>query len=181
MNYLLHNQYSERLTFRLLQKEDYPAWLKFFKSDEATQYLALDEFPTAEAKCDEWFEKCRYRYENKLGGLNALVDRYTNQFIGMCGLLIQEVDGKREFEIGYSILPAYWGRGYALEAASKCRDFAFENDLAEYLISIIHKENEKSVRVAIKNGMTLWKSTEFWNLPVNVYRINKKDWYTLEK
>jgi RimJ/RimL family protein N-acetyltransferase len=89
----------------------------------------------------------------------------------MCGLLVQEVDGIKELEIGYSLHPAFLGKGYATEAAMKMRDFAFENNFADSLISIVHVDNLKSANVALRNGMTLEKTTNFKEIPVNIFRI----------
>jgi RimJ/RimL family protein N-acetyltransferase len=90
----------------------------------------------------------------------------------MCGLLVQEVDGINELEIGYSLHPAFWRKGYATEAAQKCRDFAFENNFAESLISIVHVENQQSAKVALRNGMKPEKTTIYKEIPVNIFRIH---------
>lgn len=73
-------------------------------------------------------------------------------------------------------MPEFRGLGYALEAAQKCRDFAFQNQLADSLISIIHPDNIASQQVALKNGMKLSKQTNYSNLPVNIYRISTAEW-----
>jgi len=89
--------------------------------------------------------------------------------------LVQEVDGIQELEIGYTIIPAYWNQGYATEAARKCKEFAFENNFADSIISIIHVENIRSEMVARKNGMQLDKTTSFKGFPVNIFRIRRSD------
>ncbi len=58
----------------------------------------------------------------------------------------------------------------------KCRDYAFENNFADSIISIIHVENINSEKVAINNGMVKTKTTQFKEMPVNIFRINKTDW-----
>lgn len=103
--------------------------------------------------------------------MNVLTLKTTGNLIGLCGLLIQTVGGIQELEIGYSVLPQYWYKGYATEAAKKCREFAFGNKLAESLISIIHIDNIPSQRVAIKNGMYLDKTTTYTNNQVHIFRV----------
>ncbi len=80
--------------------------------------------------------------------MNALIKKENYAFVGQCGL-IHTVDGVEELEIGYSLMPEFRGKGYALEAAKKCKDFAFENNLSDSLISIIHIDNKESEKVAI--------------------------------
>lgn len=177
MNYLLEGEETERLKFRLLKKEDFNDWLPLFKVDKVADFLAFDPSLSPEELCEAWFEKIFYRYENGLGGMNVLVDKQTNRLVGQCGLLIQIVEDKQRLEIGYSILPEFWQKGYASEAAQKCKDFAFENDLWDSLISMIHVDNIGSEKVAIKNGMSLEKTLEdYKGCPANIFRIDKEEW-----
>lgn len=103
--------------------------------------------------------------------MNALIDKTSNTLIGQCGLLAQTVDDIEELEIGYSILPKYWKKGYASEAAKKCKKYAFENGFAKSLISIIHIDNIPSQKVAANNGMYLDKTTTYKDNPVHIFRV----------
>ena len=170
---LLDGEESERLIFRKVREDDFDAWLPFHEEPESMRYFVGEPEEPAVA-CRKWFDKVFHRYENDLGGLNALISKETGEFIGMCGLLIQTVDGIQELEIGYSMLPLQWGKGYASEAAIKCKEYAVANRLSESIISIIHIENIGSRKVAQKNGMTLDKKTDFKGIPVDIYR------YTLD-
>lgn len=92
--------------------------------------------------------------------------------VGLSGLLVQEVDGLREVEIAYSILPPqYWRKGFASEAAKTCRDFAKDNALCESLISIISTNNLPSQKVATSIGMKVDKTTEYHGNKVYIFRI----------
>lgn len=175
MKYLLTGEESERLKFRLLEKNDFETWVPFFENSDTARFLALDPKNTQEELCDFWFDKAFNRYKNDLGGMNVLIDKTSGEFIGQCGLLVQEVEGKTRLEVGYSILPKFWGKGFAAEAAIKCKEFAFEKNFTESLISIIHPENIASEKVAIKNGMSLIKQIEgdFLGMPANLFQINK--------
>ena len=112
------------------------------------------------------------RYAKDLGGMNALIHKSTEAFVGMAGLLVQQVDGRSELEIGYSLLPGFRGSGFATEAAVHAKQHAFKRQLAESLISIIHIRNIPSQQVALRNGMQLEKSTTYKDNPVFIYRIN---------
>jgi [ribosomal protein S5]-alanine N-acetyltransferase len=171
MKYLLNNEYTRRLHFRKLETGDWDTWLTFFKDPLLGKYWkAADSDPVT--LCDRWFEKNFYRYDHGLGGMNALIDRVTQTFIGQCGLLIQTVDGVEELEVAYSIMPEHRNKGYASEAALKCITYAFKKQWHESIISIIHVENVESERVAIKNNLKLSTRTIYDNNPVNIYRIH---------
>lgn len=172
MNLLLEGQETARLEFRNLRASDFETWLPFYHNPLSTLYWnGLPQDP--ETACREYFDKIFYRYDNKLGGMNALIHKNSKEFIGQCGLLIQEVDGIKEVEIGYSILPKYWRQAYATEAAKKCKDFAFANRLTASLISIIHVDNIPSQKVALTNGMRLEKTTLYKNNPVHIFRVKR--------
>lgn len=171
-NFLLEGQETERLVFRKFVPSDFEAWLPFHQDPRSSQYWeGLPQDPIQ--ACKEQFERLFERYDTNLGGMNALTQKVSGKLIGMCGLLVQTVDETRELEIGYSILPEYWKKGYATEAAIKCKAYAFENKLANSLISIIHIDNVPSQKVALNNGMYLDITTVYKNNPVDIFRIDR--------
>lgn len=171
-NYLLEGESSDRLFYRKMLPTDFDDWLPFYHNPLSTKHW--DGLPSDSiTACKEQFTRVFERYENELGGMNALVLKETQQLIGICGLLVQNVDEIEELEIGYSILPEFWLQGFAIEAAQKCKDFAFKNNFTESLISIIHIDNVPSQKVAIKNGMYLDKTTTYKDNPVHIFRVNQ--------
>ena len=170
MDYLLEGEETNRLLFRKLYRTDFDTWLPFHQNPLTSQYWS-SEHPDPETACQQWFDKIFYRYDKKLGGMNVLIDKKTGELIGQCGLLVQTVDHMEELEIGYSIMPHYWNKGYATEAAKKCKEHAFKNDMAQSLISIIHIAQMASQKVAINNGMFMEKTTTYKDNPVHIFRV----------
>lgn len=171
-DYLLEGQETERLLFRKLAPSDFDAWLPFHQDKRTSEFwYGLPENP--KVACEQDFERTFDRYQNNLGGKQALLLKSTGELIGLCGLLIQEVDGARELEIAYSLLPEYWGQGFASEAAEKCKAYAFENVLAKSLISIIQVDNLPSQKVALHIGMVLGKTTTYSDNEVHIFRIDR--------
>ncbi|SFR52860.1 Protein N-acetyltransferase, RimJ/RimL family [Robiginitalea myxolifaciens] len=170
-NYLLEGFETERLLLRCFRPEDQQKWLEFFLDPSSTAYW--EGIPAdPEQACREQFERLFERYEKGLGGMNALIEKSSDQLAGMCGLLVQDIDGIQELEIGYSLLTPFRGKGYASEAARLCRDTAFENRWTPSLISIIHRDNTPSMRVAEGLGMKRDKQTVYKDNPVWIYRIH---------
>lgn len=181
-NYLLEGNETERLRFRKLSWDDFDAWQELFISDEVAIFLGLDPKLSKKELTQMWFDKTFSRYENNSGSMNALIDKESNRLVGQSGLLVQTIEGERRLEVGYSILPEFWRKGYAYEAANACKNYAFENDLADNLISVIEPGNVGSEKVALKNGMTLEKRIEENNgAPFNVFSISKEDWLKTRK
>jgi len=180
MKYLLDNQQTSRLLFRKIALSDVGQWLPFFEDPRAHQYW-LSENKPPRLQCDAWYARQQQRYDEDLGGMNALIEKSSGRLIGHAGLLIQQVDGQNELEVAYSLLPAFWGKGYATEAALRCRDYAFENDFAGTLISIISIANIPSTNVALRNGMQVDKQTVYHDNRVNIFRVTRVQWEGLRQ
>lgn len=172
MNYLLKDQETERLYFRKVTNADFDSWLPLFKEEHVATFLGIPIELSQREQCEFWFNKVSHRYKNNLGGMNALIDKTSKQLIGQAGLLVQNVENEERLEIGYSILPQYWNKGFASEAAIKCKNYCFENNLSQNLISMMHVDNKASEIVALKNGMSLEKQVDEFL----VYSIDRKEW-----
>jgi RimJ/RimL family protein N-acetyltransferase len=138
--------------------------------------------PYDRAGIEQWIERNRQRYQDDGVGLWAMeltktqdseVQSEVRQIIGDCGIILQEVEGERLYEIGYHLRRDFWGQGFATEAAIACRDWAFAHLKANRLISLIRAENLPSRRVAERNGMTVWKEVNWRGLPHYVYSIER--------
>jgi len=177
MKYLLEGQETERLKFRLLGASDFDRWERLFEADNAALFLGFDPSLPPRELCQLWFDKVHHRYKHDLGGMNVLVDKNTNLMVGQCGLLVQTVEEVERLEVGYSVLPEFWGQGFASEAAQKCKNFAFENSFTESLISIVHIDNIGSEKVARKNGMTVEKNiANYKGFPIKLFGITQEEW-----
>lgn len=172
MKYLLTGKQTDRLQFRLVTKDDFEVWLPLFKEENVAKFLAISEDLSPYKQCEFWFKKVFHRYENGLGGMNALIEKQSGEFIGQCGLLVQTVEDEERLEIGYSILPKYWNKGYAQEAAKTCKNLCFERGYTNNLMSMMHIDNMGSEIVAKKNGMTFEKRIGDYN----VFSITKDKW-----
>jgi ribosomal-protein-alanine N-acetyltransferase len=168
---------TPRLTTRFLTAGDATAWEGFFNSDIATAYIPIDRSLSVAEQASVWIGRQLARYREGTLGMQVLIGKEAGDFIGMCGLLVQEVDGKREIEVGYHLLPRHWGKGYATEAAMKFRDYGFENNIADSIVSIIHPFNERSQKVAVRNGMTLVANDAVCRgSAYHLFRITRTEW-----
>jgi ribosomal-protein-alanine N-acetyltransferase len=162
---------SRRLITRFITAKDVIPWTEFFKSPEAIELFPTFGLHTIEERVQHWIVRQLIRYSENRYGLQMLIHKETGELIGQCGLLLQEVDGIKELEVGYHIISKHWGNGYAPEAARLFLDFAVEHDLADSVISIIDIRNSKSIRVAEKNGLQRDKQTRWMEKDVFIYRI----------
>ncbi|HEU0013803.1 MAG TPA: GNAT family N-acetyltransferase [Longimicrobium sp.] len=169
---------TERLLLRTPAEADFVELQRMHADPLMHRYLGGPA--TAE---DEYWRGARERWaahHREHGfGLWATVRKDDGRLLGRVGLLSQEVDGERHVEVAYALSPEFWGRGYALEAARACRDWAFHTLDVPHLVSLILPANERSIRVAERNGMTFWKEADFKEYRVRVYRITRAEWQAL--
>jgi len=167
---------TARLITRFLTPDDAAVWVEYCSDPVATRFTAM-EGKTPEEMAQEGIALSLKRYKENSFGLQALISKETGAFIGKSGLLLQEVNGENEIEVGYHLLPKYWGKGYASEAAQKFRDYAFERHLTDSVVSIIHAHNMPSKKVAVRNGMKLVDPNAiFRGKEYELFRITRKEW-----
>ena len=126
----------------------------------------------------EWIDRQRKRYAADGHGLwlvEALPGTASRgEPVGQVGLVTQEIDGRREPEIGYLIHSRFWRRGYATEAALAVREEAFGRFAYDHAISLIRPENLPSQGVARRLGMAPVRETLFRGLPHLVFRVTRE-------
>lgn len=143
---------TERLRLRRLTPEDRPAVA-------ALEWLDTDRVLTRSLD----------GYERHGHALWAMIDKADGSFVGLCGPIVQEVEGETELEVGYHLLPAHRGRGLATEAARAVMGYAFETLGAGRVISIILPDNAASIAVARRNGLVREREARFRGLDVLIY------------
>ncbi len=102
------------------------------------------------AKVRAWIEWNLRNYEEFGFGLWALELKVESRFVGDCGLTYQDVEGRRELEIGYHVTERERGKGYATEAARACLEFGFTRTSCERICSIVRPPNTASCAVAAR-------------------------------
>ena len=172
---------TDRLRLEPVTIEMFDDWMPLFAIPEVGTFLSMPEELNQRERCDRWFEKSLKRYDDKTGGMNALIDKQSGKLIGKCGLLEQDIDGNKFLEVGYSILPEYWGKGYATEAAIYIKNLGFElghdKSYGDFIISVIHEQNKGSQQVAIRNGMRRFKEyPDYESKRFYIYRQTREEW-----
>jgi [ribosomal protein S5]-alanine N-acetyltransferase len=119
-----------------------------------------------------WIERMLERYERDGHALWLAVDKTRREPIGQIGLLAQPIEGAIEPEVGYLVHRPFWRLGYASEAATATRDWAFARG-RDHVISLIRAENEPSQAVARKLGMRPGRQVMHAGLPHVVWRVDR--------
>lgn len=141
---------TDRLYLREMNQGDMEALCRILKDPEV-MYAYEGAFTDEEVQ--EWLDRQIARYQKWGFGLWAVILKETDELIGQCGLTMQPWQDREVLEIGYLFCRQYWHRGYATEAARRCKKYAFEELGADEVCSIIRDTNTASQNVAVRNGM----------------------------
>lgn len=90
-------------------------------------------------------------YEKYGYGFYVISLKSTTDRIGTVGLIDRE--GIEGIEIGYGMLPAFRGKGYALEAAQAIFSYAQNTLGIEKIVAIVNPNNKGSIRLLEKLGL----------------------------
>ena len=137
---------TDRLRLREITPADLPFLHRIFGDEECMRYYpGIKTFDETES----WFRRLAFdSYTNHGFGLWAVVDRKSGALLGDCGITLQETSAGLEPEIGYHLWRDHWGKGYAVEAATACRDHALQTLGLARIVSVVRPDNIPSQRVA---------------------------------
>ncbi len=108
---------TERLLLRPLEPDDLDTLIEVLGDPVAMRYYPA---PFDRDRVAAWIEGARRSYRDNGFGPWAVIRRSDGRFLGDCGPMLQTVEDHVIPEVGYHIVPAEQGRGYATEAAGAC-------------------------------------------------------------
>ena len=151
---------SARLAIRRVMPEDAAAFQGVFCSPEVMRYSDGLRTP---AWVRDWISRLTDELYARWGfGPWAVVTRTDDRVIGYCGLTREAGRcGDEEAELGFRLIRASWGRGYASEAAAAACGHGLGDLGLARIVAIIDPGNVASLRVAQKIGMTYEREITF--------------------
>ncbi|HSL31657.1 MAG TPA: GNAT family N-acetyltransferase [Anaerolineales bacterium] len=142
---------TERLTLRQFELRDAEFILELLNEPSFIRNIADRGVRTVEDARNYLLNAPITSYQKHGFGLFMVELRETGEPIGMCGLIRR--DGLQDVDIGYALLPRFWSKGYALEAARAVREYARNRIGLKRLVAIVDPANESSIRVLEKIGL----------------------------
>lgn len=161
---------TERLLLRAWRPDDFEDFARMSADPEVMRYMR-DGRPAS--RSEAWRAMALFvgHWSLRGYGLWAVEERATGTFIGRIGLW--NPDGWPGLEVGWLLDRAYWGRGLATEGARAALDYAFTVVGADHVISVIHPENVRSIRVAERIGERFEREYDLDGSPALIYGITR--------
>ena len=165
---------TKRLLLREYTPDDFDALYEILSDPETMRHYPA---PYDEAGTRHWIEWNLENYTKYGFGLWAVMLKETREFIGDCGITIQNINGEMLPEIGYHIHKKYWNRGFAKEAARAVRNWVFQNTDYPALYSYCKYTNVPSFRTAESIGMHfMCEYSDETNGTTHVSAISREEW-----
>lgn len=161
---------TSRLILRALSEEDIDRFVHVLAEKDVLRY-----FPNSKPPSRSTVEKMvveQLMHWQKYGyGWWAVEPRTERKFIGWCGLqYLRETD---EIEVAYLLSRAYWGKGFATEAAQASLSYGFETLGLQCIVGIVHREHKASQRVLEKLGMSQVEEAHYFGMDCFRYVIER--------
>ena len=166
-NNMIHLE-TERLLLREFKAADFPHFKTVFTNPETARYIG-----GVKNQEQIWRLLACYigHWQMKGYGKMAVVEKETQRFVGCAGLW--DSDPWPELELGYWFLNEMQGKGYATEAATAVKNFAFAKLEAATLVSYIHPANLASIKLATRLGGVMDKTIDLLDFgPHQVFRYS---------
>lgn len=178
---------TPRLLLRAWRDDDLPAFSELNADPEVMRHfpacMSRDESDALAARIRQHFQ--RYNF-----GQWVIEHRGDGGFVGVLGL--QNVNFDEHFtpavEIGWRLMPRYWGQGLASEAAQATLAFAFESLQLAEVVAFTVPANLRSRAVMQRIGMQHDPDGDFEHPSLSVghslrphllYRLGRAEWEAL--
>jgi ribosomal-protein-alanine N-acetyltransferase len=182
---------TERLLLRRITRDDLPFYARIHADPDVARYLAHGN-PRSYEETTAWLDAVLGSYRALELGQIAITRKSDGALVGRSGVSHLETersaqpDGKRfgwyfpatapegadvvsQAELGYTLERSAWGNGYAREAVSGVWNYLRASRPDLLVVSLIHPENTRSIRLATSFGATIVDRITSWDRPYDRY------------
>ena len=142
---------TNRLALRQFTLDDAALMLAVLSDPDFIRYVGDRGVRTLDAARAYLSNRVTPSYAQNGFGMYVVARRSDGEMVGICGLVKRP--GLADVDIGYAILPAHRGQGYARESASAVLDLAHGTFGLERVVAIVNPDNAESIRLLEDLGM----------------------------
>jgi RimJ/RimL family protein N-acetyltransferase len=142
---------TENLTLHELSPEDAPFIFELLNTSGWIRFIGDRGIKTLSDASDYLSARLIPSYRQFGFGFYLVKLKSQNIPAGICGLVKRA--SLEDVDLGYAFLPAFEGKGYALQASRAVLDHAFRNLKMVRIVAITNTDNFRSIRLLEKLGM----------------------------
>lgn len=169
---------TERLIHREFVPEDLDNMFELDSDPLVHKYLGNNPVFVKEHLV-QVIDSIRKQYIDNGIGRWAVIEKGSNKFIGWSGLKFVREETNNHidyYDIGYRLIPKYWGKGYATESATACLQYGFEQLNAEIIYAAAQVENAASNKILQKIGLIFQETFKYHELTCNWYKLERGEY-----
>jgi ribosomal-protein-alanine N-acetyltransferase len=154
---------TPRVILRDIRMEDVEGLYKLDSNPQVHKYLGNHTI-SEKSEAEHVVNFIREQYERNKIGRWAVIEKESGDFIGWSGLkfIREEENGHIDYyDVGYRLIPAYWGKGYATETCLAALEYGFKTFDMDKIVGTANELNMASIRVLNKCGLK-FKSKFMW-------------------
>jgi len=149
MSKIFPNLRTERLLLRQFIPKDIEQVFEGLSNPEVVKYYGVSYHSLSETEDQmKWFKSLEAEGTGMWWAINALDD---HQFYGALGFNNLST-AHRKAELGFWLLPSYWGKGIMREAINGVCEYGFEKIKLHRIEAMVESENENSKRSLENTG-----------------------------
>ncbi|MCP1997044.1 GNAT family N-acetyltransferase [Flavobacterium sp. HSC-61S13] len=157
------------IELELFKIYDFDLYFKLVSDERVMAMITERAFPMEEARVE--FQKLiEHNQLDAQFGSFKIINSDTSEFMGLAKLEVEE-KGAESAELGYMILPQYWGQGLGTTVATKLVKQARKQQHLKQLTAIIDPKNIPSRKILINNGFESVSFEDFDGLPGEILEL----------
>ncbi|MFZ1359725.1 MAG: GNAT family N-acetyltransferase [Saprospiraceae bacterium] len=169
---------TERLVLRAFVEEDAISFFEMDSDPLVHIYLGNNPITTIEQAAST-IANIRKQYVDFGIGRWAVIEKCSGAFIGWSGLKFIDYKDNEHInfhDVGYRLMPKYWGKGYATESAKVSIKYGFEAMNLEEIIGTNHVDNLASRKALEKCGLKFVETFDWKGNQCNWFKITKSEY-----
>ena len=172
---------TKQLILRRIEDSDVEGIFELDSNPLVHKYLGEKPI-TTKNQAEKIVQFIQKQYKELGVGRFVAIEKSSGNFIGWSGLKLntgirEELNGKQNFyDIGYRLIPKFWGKGYATESSIEMLKYGFDKLNIDTIVGAAEVENIASNSVLKKIGLKFINEFKYENTPCNWYELKKEDY-----
>ncbi len=170
---------TKNLILREFRDIDIDGIFQLDSNKKVHKYLGNNPIKTRN-EAEKIFSFINLQYKERGIGRFATIEKSSGKFIGWTGLKLnigkkEMLNGYTHFiDIGYRLIPEFWGKGYATEASFASLEYGFKELNYDIIYGAAQIENIPSNKILKKIGLQFVNQFTFKKTHCHWYELKKE-------
>ena len=164
---------TPRLLVRQYDLSDEDSFFLLNGNEEVVRYIRPAK---TRVESDLYLRQVIEAYQaNPLYGRWAAVNKIDQRFVGSFAVI--PVEGKKQMQLGYALLPENWGKGYATELTKAGLEYVFTKTEIDPIFAYAELPNLPSQKVLVKAGFKFMGNSREGEKELSGFMITRFDYF----